>query len=122
MKRLRATKKEVDLWLLFGKTRHAMLQARRKELARYGISPRQAHILRIIHDLGDGATLKEVSQNAFREIPSISILVTRMVAAAQEELPDARVYPAPRSQISILASLSESALANWTLIRFGKRV
>ncbi len=80
MKRMRPPDRDVELWLLLAKTRHAMLQARRKDLAQYGISPRQALILRIIHELGDGATLKEVSQSAYREIPSISTLVTRMEA------------------------------------------
>ena len=78
MKKSKLPDQDRNLWLLVAKTRHAMLQARRQDLARYGIPPRQALVLRIIHDLGDRATLVEVSQNAYREIHSISSLVTRM--------------------------------------------
>ena len=42
-------------------------------------------------------------------------------AAAELLLPDARVYPAPRSQISIRMFWRSSTFRNWTLARLGKR-
>ncbi len=41
-------------------------------------------------------------------------------AAAELLLPDAKVYPAPRSQISIAIVLRSITHRNWTFVRFGK--
>lgn len=67
------------LWISLAQAREAMLKARRKDLSRFSMStPRQAIVLRIIHHLGNKATLKEISQHAYREIPSIYLLTNRL--------------------------------------------
>jgi DNA-binding MarR family transcriptional regulator len=63
---------------LIGKARIVMFRARKKELAPYHISPRQANILYILHNLGHKATLLELSHHADRKINTISIQMTRM--------------------------------------------
>ena len=68
--------KDFQLWLLFSNTRHLMLQAVTKELSKYYISPGQAHVLRIIHELGDEATLQEISAQTYRAVHTISNRVT----------------------------------------------
>ncbi len=67
-----------DLFTLLGNTRHAMVAARQKELAPYHITPRQALILLIIHDLGNKATLTEISKQVYREVHTISVQISRM--------------------------------------------
>ena len=78
MKEIESIEKDMYLWTLVARVRHQMLRARQKELAPYNITPRQAHVLRVIHDLGNRATLKDVSTYVFREIHSISAQTSRM--------------------------------------------
>ena len=67
------------LWITIAQTRDEMSKTRRKDLKRFGMStPRQAIVLRIIHYLGNKATLKEISEHAYREIPSIYVLASRL--------------------------------------------
>jgi DNA-binding MarR family transcriptional regulator len=78
MQEFMPSEEDLDLWLLLANTRHAMLRARQKELALYDISVRQAYVLRVIHDLGDKATLRDVSKHVFRAVNSISTQITGM--------------------------------------------
>ncbi|MFC1933125.1 MarR family winged helix-turn-helix transcriptional regulator [Chloroflexota bacterium] len=73
-----STDQEFNLWILLAETRHTMFKVRKKELAFSGILPRQAHVLRIIHEFGDKVTLKEISKHISREVHSISEQTSRM--------------------------------------------
>jgi DNA-binding MarR family transcriptional regulator len=64
--------------LLLGRARHLMLNARRKELAPYQISPRQAYILFILYNLDHKATLTELARYSDRGINTLSMQMTRM--------------------------------------------
>jgi hypothetical protein len=50
---------------------------------------------------------------------SVKPFLTSTEATAHDELPEARVQPAPRSQINTSTSVGEITFANCTLIRFG---
>jgi DNA-binding MarR family transcriptional regulator len=65
--------------LLLGRARHLMLKARQKELMPYSISPRQANVLFIIHNLGHKATLSELAEHTDRGNNTLSAQMTRMV-------------------------------------------
>ncbi len=69
---------DYKLWWLLGQTRHAVFQARAKELSKHGISGRQAAALFAIQAIGQGATPAEVSRWVSREPHSVSALLTRM--------------------------------------------
>ena len=55
MEQLLSADEDLNLWLMVGTARHAMLTVRRKELVQYNITPRQAYILQTIQGLGDSA-------------------------------------------------------------------
>jgi len=67
-----------ELAVLLAQAREAMLKARRKELIRYNISPRQSAVLFYIRAIGDKATPAEISRGLFRESNSISEILGRM--------------------------------------------
>jgi len=67
-----------ELAVLLAQARGAMLKARRKELTRYHISPRQSAVLFYIRAIGDKATPAEISRGLFRESNSISEILGRM--------------------------------------------
>ena len=64
--------------LLLGTARHAMLNARQKELAPLHISPRQAYILFILANLGHKATLTELATRCDRGLNTLSIQMAKM--------------------------------------------
>lgn len=64
--------------LLLGRARHTMLNARRKELAPFHISPRQAYVLFILSNLGHKATLTELAGFCERGINTLSIQMSKM--------------------------------------------
>ena len=55
-----------------------MVMARRKELAPYHISPQQAHILLMLHELGRKSTLRELANYAERGINTLSEQMTNL--------------------------------------------
>ena len=55
------------LWYLIAETRQQMSNALKKDFARYNMSPRQSYILRTIQELGEDATLKNLSE--LRDFP-----------------------------------------------------
>ena len=67
-----------ELWTLLGQVRHAMYQARKKELQRFKISPRQSMVMYIILALGDKATPSAIARWLFRETHSVSEFLKRM--------------------------------------------
>ena len=66
------------LWVLINHTESLMLKARRKELARIGISPSQIGVLLVVQLLGEKATPAEVSRWLLREAQSISEILVKM--------------------------------------------
>jgi len=63
---------------LIGKARHLLFSIRRKELAPFGVSPRQANILTILSKLGRKTTLVELARYTDREINTLSMQMMRM--------------------------------------------
>lgn len=66
------------LVVLLAQAREAILKARRKELTRYNISPRQSAVLFYIRAIGEKAMPAEISRGLFREPNSISEILDRM--------------------------------------------
>ena len=69
---------ETDGWLLISKARHLMIEARKKELAPYGISPRLAHVAQGLYNLGGKATLAELAKHSERGRSTLSLQLTKM--------------------------------------------
>jgi DNA-binding MarR family transcriptional regulator len=67
--------------LLIGKTRQLLFRARKKELDVYHISPRQAHVITCICELGDKANLNELARRTERNLNTLSINMTQMEQA-----------------------------------------
>ena len=67
-----------ELAVLLAQARDAVMKARRKELTRYHISPRQSAVLYYIQAIGERATPAEISRGIFRESHSISEILGRM--------------------------------------------
>ena len=64
--------------LLMGRARHAMLNARQKEVSPYHISPQQAYLLFILYSVGHKATLPELVRYTRKNINTLSAELTRM--------------------------------------------
>jgi len=69
---------DYELWVLLAQAREAMYKARKKELIKYDLSPRQSAVLFAIQAIGDGATLTDIARLLFRELHSTSELLARM--------------------------------------------
>ena len=67
--------------LLIGKTRQLLFRARKKELDVYSITPRQAHVLTCIYELGEKADLSALAERTERNINTLSINMTKMEQA-----------------------------------------
>ena len=78
MKESTSPDKPYELWVLLAQTRESMFKARKKELHRYGLHPRQAAVLDFAHSLGDMATPAEISRWLLREPHTISVLLNKM--------------------------------------------
>jgi DNA-binding MarR family transcriptional regulator len=63
---------------LIGKTRQILFRARKKELDAYNISPRRAHVLTCIYELGSKANLNALAERTERNINTLSINMTKM--------------------------------------------
>lgn len=66
------------LWVLIAQTRDAMLRARERDYARFGITNERAAILFIIESHGGHATPVEIARDFFRELHSVTGLLKRM--------------------------------------------
>jgi len=64
--------------LLMGRARHAMLNARQKEVSPYHISPQQAYLLFILHNVGHKTTLPELVKYSRKNINTLSKELTMM--------------------------------------------
>jgi len=67
-----------ELWILLTQTRDLMYKARRQELTKYNISPRQSAALFIIQSLGEETTPVEIARHLVREHHSVTELLSRM--------------------------------------------
>ena len=67
-----------QLWLAISWARHILYRARQKELSPYYLTPRQAYLLFIIHNLGGNTSLSELSKHSHRGVSSLSVQLTRM--------------------------------------------
>jgi len=67
-----------ELWILLAQTRDLMYKARRQELTKHNISPRQSAALFIVQSLGEEATPVEIARHLVREHHSVTELLSRM--------------------------------------------
>ena len=66
------------LWVLIAQTKDAILKARQRDYARYGISDDRRAILYIIMNNGGTATPVVIARNLFRELHSVTEMLKRM--------------------------------------------
>ena len=66
------------LWVLIAQTRDAILKARERDYARYGISNERRAILYIIQNNGGRTTPVDIARSLFRELHSITEMLKRM--------------------------------------------
>ena len=68
------------LWALIAQTKDAILRARERDYARYGISNERRAVLFTIQNNGGRATPVEIARGLFRELHSITEMLKRMEA------------------------------------------
>jgi DNA-binding MarR family transcriptional regulator len=66
------------LWILLAQNKDAMLKARERDYARYGISNERRAVLYIIQNNGGSATPVEIARDLFRELHSVTEMLKRM--------------------------------------------
>jgi DNA-binding MarR family transcriptional regulator len=66
------------LWILIAQTKDAILRARERDYARYGISNERRAVLYSIQNNGGRATPVEIARGLFRELHSITEMLKRM--------------------------------------------
>ena len=66
------------LWRLLYHTAFVINRSRQKELAQYGVTPEQAHVLDILYQSQGMATIRDIVNITMRQHHSISTLVGRM--------------------------------------------
>lgn len=66
------------LWVLIAQTKDAILRARERDYARYGISNDRRAVLYAIESNGGVATPVEISRSLFRELHSVTEMLKRM--------------------------------------------
>jgi DNA-binding MarR family transcriptional regulator len=66
------------LWVLIAQTKDAILRARERDYARYGISNERRAVLYMIESHGGTATPVEIARDLFRELHSVTELLKRM--------------------------------------------
>jgi DNA-binding MarR family transcriptional regulator len=66
------------LWVLIAQTKDAILRARERDYARYGISNDRRAVLYVIESNGGVATPVEISRSLFRELHSVTEMLKRM--------------------------------------------
>jgi DNA-binding MarR family transcriptional regulator len=69
---------EFQLWRILDHTRFMIGRAREKELAQFGLTPEQSHVLDILIARGGSVTINEIVEITQRQHHSISTLVARM--------------------------------------------
>ncbi len=68
------------LWVLIAQTKDAILRARERDYARFGISNERRAVLFIIQNNGGRATPVEIARDLFRELHSVTEMLKRMEA------------------------------------------
>jgi DNA-binding MarR family transcriptional regulator len=68
------------LWVLVAQTKDAILRARGRDYARFGISNERRAVLFIIQNNGGRATPVEIARDLFRELHSVTEMLKRMEA------------------------------------------
>ena len=68
------------LWALIAQNRDAILRARERDYARFGISNERRAVLFIIQNNGGQATPVEIARGLFRELHSVTEMLKRMEA------------------------------------------
>lgn len=66
------------LWVLIAQTKDAILKARERDYARYGISNDRRALLFLIQNSGGRTTPVEIARGLFREIHSVTEMLKRM--------------------------------------------
>ena len=66
------------LWVLIAQNRDAILRARERDYARYGISNERRAVLYIIQNNGGRSTPVEIARDLFRELHSVTEMLKRM--------------------------------------------
>lgn len=66
------------LWALIAQTKDAILRARERDYARYGISNERRAVLFIIQNSGGRATPVDIARDLFRELHSVTEMLKRM--------------------------------------------
>ena len=72
---------EYLLWLSLIRTSDIIHRARDKELSKYGVSARQAAVLYTVTNLGDDATVGNISKWLFRRPQTVTSILNRMEKA-----------------------------------------
>jgi DNA-binding MarR family transcriptional regulator len=83
-----------DLWLMIGKIHHKRVLVRQRELSPFSIPTRQLHILRIINEMGENATLSEIAKTVERKVDVIS----RQAAGMEKDGLIKRIRVSPKSR------------------------
>jgi MarR family transcriptional regulator, 2-MHQ and catechol-resistance regulon repressor len=80
--KIRAAGPEIDLdfelWRLFDHTRFMIGRLREMELAEFGLTPEQSHVLYILVKRGGATTINDIVEITQRQHHSISTLINRM--------------------------------------------
>ena len=66
------------LWVLIAQNRDAILRARERDYARFGISNERRAVLYLIENNGGRSTPVEIARHLFRELHSITEMLKRM--------------------------------------------
>jgi DNA-binding MarR family transcriptional regulator len=84
------------LWKLLDHTRFMVSRSREMELAEFGLTPEQSHVLEILRQNGGKTTINDVVDITQRQHHSISTLINRMVkqglVTKKKDLNDNRKY------------------------------
>ncbi len=75
---IRENDNDFKLWRLLDHTRFMIARSREMELARFGITPEQSHVLYILSTSGGSTTINEIVEITQRQHHSISTLINRM--------------------------------------------
>jgi DNA-binding MarR family transcriptional regulator len=92
------------LWVLIAQTKDAILRARERDYARFGISNERRAVLFVIQNSGGRATPVEIARDLFRELNSVTEMLKRM----EKDGLIKREKAAGRSRIEV--SLTEKGL------------
>jgi DNA-binding MarR family transcriptional regulator len=68
------------LWVLIAQTKDAILRARERDYAQYGISNERRSVLFIVQNNGGRATPVDIARDLFRELHSVTEMLKRMEA------------------------------------------